>query len=127
MAKFRIEDNPTFTVDVAVNRAGGSIINVPFTFKYFSQDELYPLREEWQKRRVSARDEVEGRDVTIAELKAMNAELEALELLEIVDSWEFDVDPSEESMRKFVNAIDGNYESAMKAFIGGLAPARLGN
>lgn len=127
MTKFKIEDNPTFAADVVVSRAGGSSIKVPFVFKYFAQDELYALQEEWQKRRDSAVGEIEGRKLTAAELVAIRSELEVAELMDIVESWDFDESVSEVSMRKFVNAIKSNFDSAMAAFIEGLSPAKLGN
>jgi len=127
LSKFKIEDSPTFTANVVIDRAGGGKIEVPFVFKYFAQDELYVMQEEWQKRRETASEEVKGRNLSIAELAGMRSELEAGELIEIVESWEFSDAVAEDSMRKFVNAISTNYQNAMEAFTKGLNPARSGN
>lgn len=127
MGKFRIEENPTFTADVEVFRAGGAKITVPFTFRYFAQDELYAMQEEWSKRRESAIAEVKDRGLSAAELAALRTELEACELMEIVESWDFEEEVSEDSIRKFINALPSNRDSAMDAFTKGLNPAKLGN
>ena len=127
MGKFKIEDNPTFVADVAVYRAGGAKIEVPFTFKYFAQDELYELQEDWQKRREAAGAEVKGRELSLPELAQVRAELEARELLDIVEAWDFEEPVCEESIRKFINAMPSNRDSAMDAFTKGLNPAKLGN
>lgn len=127
MGKFKIEDNPTFVADVAVYRAGGAKIEVPFTFKYFAQDELYELQEDWQKRREAAGAEVKGRELSLPELAQVRAELEVRELMDIVVAWDFEEPLTEEAMRKYINAMPSNRDSAMDAFTKGLNPAKLGN
>lgn len=127
MGKFKIEEAPTFTADVAVLKAGGGTIKVPFTFRYFSQDALMRMRDEWQQRREAAAKEVEGNALRPHEIADMRIELEVRELLDVIDAWEFEDACNEDGIRKFVNAMGGNYHGAMEAFFGGLIPAKLGN
>lgn len=86
--RFKIEESPTFTVNVELNRAGGTVISVPFTFKYYAQDELSELQDDWQKRRDAAVDEAKDRELTAPEWDSLRRELEHAELRDIIDGWD---------------------------------------
>ena len=126
-AKFKIEEAPTFTVKVGLDRAGGTVIEVPFTFKYFAQDELSELQNEWQKRRDAAVDEAKGRDLSNPEWDELRRELERAELADIIESWDFDDVYDDDSLCKLLNSMRSHYLSIVTAFNKGLNPARLGN
>ena len=125
--KFKIEEAPNFVVKVDLDRAGGTVIQVPFTFKYFTQDELSELQVEWQKRRDSAVDEAKGRDLSNPEWDELRRELERVELADIIEAWDFDDAYDEDSLRRLLNSMRSHYLSIVTAFNKGLNPARLGN
>ena len=48
--KFKIDQDPTFSVPVSIDRAGGKKIDVGFTFKYRTQKEVAAMLEAWDEQ-----------------------------------------------------------------------------
>lgn len=127
--KFKIAQDPTFTVPVAIDRAGGGSIEVGFTFKYRTQSEAAELLDQWEKRRDEVAKEVEekGGEVVRKQHVELKIGLEAREIADLVQAWEFDDELNEESIIRLLQSIMTAHASIKNAYFAGLNPARLGN
>lgn len=125
--RFKIEQNPTFAARVAIDRAGGDKIDVGFVFKYRTQTEISELLEEWSARRKSAAEEIGEGQESVSALTKARIELEVQEVLEMVESWEFDDKLCEDSVRALLDGCMSAKASITNAYMNGLNPARLGN
>jgi len=126
MTTFRIEPNPTFSVTVAVPRAGGEAVEVPFTFKFLNREQLAEHFDKKHEHQKALAELVQGganvREVTAA---AMDRQVETLQ--GIVTAWGFEDEFSEEALRAFVKTSAAAPEAVIRAFELGYEPARLGN
>lgn len=127
--KFKIAQDPTFTVPVTIDRAGGGSIEVGFTFKYRTQSEAAELLDQWEKRRDEVAKEVEekGGEIVRKQHVELKIGLEAREIADLVQSWEFDDELNEESITRLLQSIMTAHASIKNAYFAGLNPARLGN
>lgn len=127
--KFKIAQDPTFTVPVTIDRAGGGSIEVGFTFKYRTQSEAAELLDQWEKRRDEVAKEVEEKGGEVARKRHVELKigLEASEIADLVQAWEFDDELNEESITRLLQSIMTAHASIKNAYFAGLNPARLGN
>lgn len=127
--KFKIAQDPTFTVPVTIDRAGGGSIEVGFTFKYRTQSEAAELLDGWEKRREEVAKSVEesGDDVGRKQRVELKIGLEVKEVADLVSAWEFDDECNEESIGRLLQSIMTAHASIKNAYFESLNPVRLGN
>ncbi|MBG6289532.1 hypothetical protein I5I61_18930 [Pseudomonas nitroreducens] len=127
--KFKIDQDPTFSVPVSIDRAGGKKIDVGFTFKYRTQKEVAAMLEAWDERRKKAGEELEGRaeSLSMEERVGLKIVVEAQEVADLVLSWDFDDEFGDASIQRLLVSVVTAIDSIKKAYFEGLNPARLGN
>lgn len=127
--KFKIDQDPTFSVPVSIDRAGGKKIDVGFTFKYRTQKEVAAMLEAWDERRKKAGEELEGKaeSLSMEERVGLKIGVEAQEVADLVSAWEFDDEFDDESIKRLLASVVTATDSIKKAYFEGLNPARLGN
>ncbi|WP_047293883.1 phage tail assembly chaperone [Pseudomonas lundensis] len=129
MAKFKIQQNPTFKVTVEIPRVGAEPDKVPFEFKYRDRKVLAALFLSWQE--AFKADEVRfkemGAELTIVALTEANIEHQVSQVEALVVGWGYDVKLSQESIRALVETSAGAGDAIVKAYQGAFEAARLGN
>lgn len=127
--KFKIDQDPTFSVPVSIDRAGGSKIEVGFTFKYRTQTEVAAMLEAWEERRKKAGEDLEGKaeSLSMEERVGLKIGVEVKEVADLVSAWEFDDEFSDSSIQRLLESVVTAIDSIKKAYFEGLNPARLGN
>lgn len=127
--KFKIAQDPTFTVPVTIDRAGGGSIEVGFTFKYRTQSEVAELLEQWEKRRQGVADDLEekGEPLDMKQRVETRIGIEVKEVADLVSAWEFDDECNEESIGRLLQSIMTALTSIKNSYFEGLNPVRLGN
>lgn len=127
--KFKIDQDPTFSVPVSIDRAGGKKIDVGFTFKYRTQKEVAAMLEAWDERRKKAGEALEGRaeSLSMEERVGLKIGVEAQEVADLVLSWDFDDEFGDASIQRLLVSVVTAIDSIKKAYFEGLNPARLGN
>lgn len=127
--KFKIAQDPTFTVPVTIDRAGGGSIEVGFTFKYRTQSEVAELLERWEKRREEVAKDLEAKEESLRRTQRVELKIgiEAQEVADLVSAWEFDDECNEDSIGRLLQSILTAHDSIKNAYFKGLSPARLGN
>lgn len=129
MAKFKIQQNPTFKITVEIPRVGAEPDKVPFEFKYRDRKALAALFLSWQE--AFKADEVRfkemGAELTIVALTQANIEHQVSQVEALVVGWGYDVKLSQESIRALVETSAGAGDAIVKAYQGAFEAARLGN
>lgn len=129
MAKFKIQQNPTFKVTVEIPRVGAEPDKVPFEFQYRDRTALAALFLSWQE--AFKADEVRfkemGAELTIVALTEANIEHQVSQVEALVVGWGYDVKLSQESIRALVETSAGAGDAIVKAYQGAFEAARLGN
>lgn len=129
MASFKIAQNPTFKADVEIPRVNGETIKVPFVFKYRGRKDLAALFVGWQESAKAEQAELEakGDAVTLAEITESQMARQVKQVQELVDSWGFDDELSEENIRALVDTSSGAGDAIVDAYQKAFVPARKGN
>lgn len=129
MAKFKIAQNPTFKADVDIPRVGGSVLKVPFEFKYRDRKELATLFSGWQKAAKQDQERLKelGDDLTLVDITDADIDRQIEQVSELVVGWGFDDKLSPESIRALIETSAGAGDAIVKAYQGAFAVARLGN
>lgn len=129
MAKFKIAQNPTFKADVDIPRVGGSVLKVPFEFKYRDRKELAALFSGWQKAAKQDQERLKelGDDLTLVDITDADIDRQIEQVSELVVGWGFDDKLSPESIRALIETSAGAGDAIVKAYQGAFAVARLGN
>ncbi|MDH0335199.1 phage tail assembly chaperone [Metapseudomonas otitidis] len=125
MAKFTIAQDPTFTKKVKIPRIGRDPVEVGFTFKYRTQSEVADLLSKWGKRREEASEKI-GESEFLETIRA-HLDLEGSELLEIVESWEFDDELCHASAVALCESVQGLFARIKSDYFDALKAERLGN
>jgi len=126
MTKLRIAENPTFTTDVEIPRAGGSTIKVSFTFRYRNRAELAELFDRWRGEN-KALYEVVGEGSTLVDVTAAEVKQQVSQLAEIVEAWGFDDPLNQDSIRALVLTNIGAGTAVLDAYNAAYRDARRGN
>lgn len=129
MAKFKIAQNPTFKADVDIPRVGGSVLKVPFEFKYRDRKELAALFSGWQKAAKQDQERLKelGDDLTLVDITDADIDRQIEQVSELVVGWGFDDKLAPESIRALIETSAGAGDAIVKAYQGAFAVARLGN
>jgi hypothetical protein len=129
MASFKIAQNPTFKADVEIPRVNGETIKVPFVFKYRGRKDLAALFVGWQESAKAEQADLEakGDAVTLAEITESQMARQVKQVQELVDSWGFDDELSEENIRALVDTSSGAGDAIVDAYQKAFVPARKGN
>jgi Phage tail assembly chaperone len=109
MAKFKIAQNATFKAEVDIPRVGGTVINVPFEFKYRGRTELAALFAGWtqQLKDDQASFEGKGDDLTLVDITSADIERQIAQVQDLVVGWGFDDELGPESIRALVETSQG--------------------
>ncbi|MBC3246568.1 hypothetical protein HU746_18120 [Pseudomonas lurida] len=126
MAKIRIAQKATFNAPVLIPIVGSAPEKVEFTFKYRDRTELAALFDEWNEARNKARAAL-GDKPSWSEVVAVDTEQQAQQIKDLVVSWGFDDEYSEDNIVAFVKSCQGAAEAVVKAYEGAYSQARLGN
>ncbi|WP_421551748.1 phage tail assembly chaperone [Pseudomonas yamanorum] len=129
MAKFKIAQSPTFSVQVDIPRVGGTTIKVPFEFKYRDRKELAALFAGWQAsvKEDQERFKAKGEELTLVDITDSHIERQVEQVTQLVAAWGFDDKLSPESIRALVETSAGAGEAVVDAYQKAFASARLGN
>ncbi|WP_392889674.1 phage tail assembly chaperone [Pseudomonas migulae] len=127
MAKFSIAPKPTFTVDVAIPQVGGSPAMVPFTFKYRDRTALAELFDAWKAKAQELGERFKGAEPTLTEITAAEVEQGVDQIRDLVVSWDFGEELSDESITALVKSCIGVSDAIVKAYSEAFGKARLGN
>lgn len=127
MAKFKITQNPTFTVDVAIPRVGTKPAMVPFTFKYRDRAGMAALYDEWNTRAEALNTRFKGTEPSISEITAAEIENSSQQVKDLVISWGFDDKLNDESIAALVGSCVGVSDAIVDAYGEAYSKARLGN
>ncbi|MFI7804362.1 hypothetical protein PSFL_54970 [Pseudomonas sp. DD1] len=126
MAKIRIAQKATFNAPVLIPIVGSAPEKVEFTFKYRDRAELAALFDEWNEARNKARAAL-GDNPSWSEVVAVDTEQQAQQIKDLVVSWGFDDEYSDDNIVTFVKSCQGAAEAVVKAYEGAYSQARLGN
>ncbi|AUG08075.1 phage tail assembly chaperone [Pseudomonas sp. S09G 359] len=126
MAKIRIAQKATFNAPVLIPIVGSAPEKVEFTFKYRDRSELAALFDEWNEARNKARAAL-GDKPSWSEVVAVDTEQQAQQIKDLVVSWGFDDEYSDDNIVAFVKSCQGAAEAVVKAYEGAYSQARLGN
>ncbi|MFL1415338.1 phage tail assembly chaperone [Pseudomonas fildesensis] len=126
MAKIRIAQKATFNAPVLIPIVGSAPEKVEFTFKYRDRTELAALFDEWNEARNKARAAL-GDNPSWSEVVAVDTEQQAQQIKDLVVSWGFDDEYSDDNIVAFVKSCQGAAEAVVKAYEGAYSQARLGN
>ena len=126
MAKIRIAQKATFNAPVLIPIVGSAPEKVEFTFKYRDRTELAALYDEWNEARNKARAAL-GDKPSWSEVVAVDTEQQAQQIKDLVVSWGFDDEYSDDNIVAFVKSCQGAAEAVVKAYEGAYSQARLGN
>lgn len=126
MAKIRIAQKATFNAPVLIPIVGSAPEKVEFTFKYRDRTELAALFDEWNEARNKARAAL-GDKPSWSEVVAVDTEQQAQQIKDLVVSWGFDDEYSDDNIVAFVKSCQGAAEAVVKAYEGAYSQARLGN
>ncbi len=129
MAKFKIAQNPTFKAEVDIPRVGGSVLKVPFEFKYRDRKELAALFSGWQKAAKQDQERLKelGDDLTLVDITDADIDRQIEQVSELVVGWGFDDKLAPESIRALIETSAGAGDAIVKAYQGAFAVVRLGN
>lgn len=129
MAKFKIQQNPTFKVDVEIPRVGAEPDKVPFEFQYRDRTALATLFLSWQEAYKADEERFKemGAELTIVVLTEANIERQVSQVEALVVGWGYDTKLSQESIRALVESSAGAGDAIVKAYQGAFEAARLGN
>ena len=129
MAKFKIQQNPTFKVSVEIPRVGAEPDKVPFEFQYRDRKALAVLFLSWQEayKADEERFKEKGAELTIVVLTEANIERQVSQVQALVVGWGYDTKLSQESIRALVETSAGAGDAIVKAYQGAFEAARLGN
>ncbi|MDD1947733.1 phage tail assembly chaperone [Pseudomonas carnis] len=129
MAKFKIAQNPTFKAVVDIPRVGGTVIQVPFEFKYRDRKELAKLFAGWQEsvKEDQERFKAKGDELTLIEITDSHVERQIEQVTQLVTGWGFDDKFSAESIRALVETSAGAGDAIVDAYQKAFSAARLGN
>ncbi|MGS0546527.1 phage tail assembly chaperone [Pseudomonas fluorescens] len=129
MAKFKIAQNPTFKAVVDIPRVGGTVIQVPFEFKYRDRKELAKLFAGWQEsvKEDQERFKAKGDELTLIEITDSHVERQIEQVTQLVTGWGFDDKFNAESIRALVETSAGAGDAIVDAYQKAFSAARLGN
>lgn len=127
MAKIRIEQAPTFTIDVEIPRVGGKTVKVPFTFAYKDREALSAFADEQIQHSKQFAEQVNGEEVTVAGLTASTIDFQVKHLAEIIVGWGFEDELNEQSIRALASSAASVPDAILKAYQAAYTDARLGN
>ncbi|MFK7607916.1 MULTISPECIES: phage tail assembly chaperone [unclassified Pseudomonas] len=129
MAKFKIQQNPTFKVSVEIPRVGAEPDKVPFEFQYRDRKSLAALFLSWQEAYKADEERFKemGAELTIVVLTEANIERQVSQIEALVVGWGYDTKLSQESIRALVETSAGAGDAIVKAYQGAFEAARLGN
>lgn len=127
MAKIRIEQAPTFTIDVEIPRVGGKTVKVPFTFAYKDREALSAFADEQIQHSKKFAEQAKGEEVTVAGLTASTIDFQVKHIAEIIVGWGFEDELNEQSIRALVGSAASVPDAILKAYQAAYADARLGN
>lgn len=129
MAKFKIAQNPTFKAVVDIPRVGGTVIQVPFEFKYRDRKELAKLFAGWQEsvKEDQERFKAKGDELTLIEITDSHVERQIEQVTQLVTGWSFDDKFNAESIRALVETSAGAGDAIVDAYQKAFSAARLGN
>lgn len=129
MAKFKIQQNPTFKVSVEIPRVGAEPDKVPFEFQYRDRKALAVLFLSWQEAYKADEERFKemGAELTIVVLTEANIERQVSQVEALVVGWGYDTKLSQESIRALVETSAGVGDAIVKAYQGAFETARLGN
>lgn len=96
MAKFKIAQNPTFTIDVSIPRLGGDPIEVKFTYRALGRKQLAALYDKWSDASKASR--LDDDEVTFSLLAEADMETQVQQIKDVVVGWGFDDEFNEESI-----------------------------
>jgi hypothetical protein len=127
MAKIRIEQAPTFTIDVEVPRVGGKPAKVPFTFAYKDRNALSAFADEQIQHSKQFAEQVKEEGATVLDLTVKTIDFQVKHLAEIIVGWGFEDELNEQSIRALVCSASSVPDAILKAYQAAYADARLGN
>ncbi|VVM95785.1 phage tail assembly chaperone [Pseudomonas fluorescens] len=127
MAKFSIAPKPTFTVDVSIPQVGGAPSMVPFTFKYRDRTALAELFDTWKEKANALGERFKGVEPTLTEITAAEVEQGVEQVKDLVVSWGFDDELSDDSITALVKSCVGVSDAVVKTYSEAFGKARLGN
>lgn len=97
MAKFKIAQNPTFTLDVGIPRIGGEPIDVKFTYRILGRKQLAALYDKWSDS-AKASNGLDEAEITFQSLADADIESQVQQIKDIVVSWGFDDEFNDENI-----------------------------
>lgn len=129
MAKFRIDQDPTFKKDVDIPRVNGTVNKVPFEFKYRDRKELAMLFAGWNQAIKDDQDRFaeKGDDITLIDITDAHIDRQIEQVTELVVGWGFEDKLTPETIRKLVETSAGAGDAIVKAYQEAFAAVRLGN
>ena len=129
MAKFKIDQDPTFKKDVDIPRLNGTFNKVPFEFKYRDRKELAKLFAGWNQAFKDDQDRFDekGDDITLIDITDAHIDRQIEQVSELVVGWGFDDKLTPDNIRKLVETSAGAGDAIVKAYQEAFAAVRLGN
>jgi len=129
MAKFKIDQDPTFKKDVDIPRVNGTFNKVPFEFRYRNRKELAKLFAGWSQAVKDDQDRLDekGDDITLIDITDAHIDRQIEQVTELVVGWGFDDKLTPDNIRKLVETSAGAGDAIVKAYQEAFAAVRLGN
>ena len=127
MASFKIAQSATFKAEVEIPRVGFDPIQVDIEFKYRDRKELAKYYDKWNAERDAAAKEAMKDGATWEQATDRQIALESAQLKEIIVSWSFPEELSDESLTELVSTCAGAPAAVLDAYQAAYAVARRGN
>lgn len=115
MAKFKIAQNPTFTIDVSIPRVGGDPITVPFTYRTQSRKELAAMYDNWSEA-AKASGLAEQDELTFSLLADADMESQKQQVKDIVVKWGFEDEFNDENILALCNTCTHAATAIVEAY-----------
>lgn len=97
MAKFKIQQNPTFKATVSIPRVGGDPVEVDFTFRTVGRKELAAIYDKWSETSRQLLD-VPEEDFTFKNIAQADIEAQLEQIKDIVVGWGFEDEYNDENI-----------------------------
>lgn len=127
MAKFKIQPDPTFSGEVDIPRVGGTVVKVPFTFKYLDREQLAELFSEWEAAMKPISDEYLAGNTTLREYSKAVMDEQVKQLQAIVVGWDFDDEFNAENIAALVRTSVSAPAAVISYYQEAFQRAKLGN
>lgn len=126
MAKFKIAQNPTFTIDVEIPRIGGDPITVPITYLTQSRKQLAAMYDKWSDT-AKAKSLDDNEELTFTLLADSDMDSQKQQVKDIVVKWGFEDEFNDENILALCNTCTYAATAIVEAYHQAYAEQRTKN